>query len=175
MKFRNITKLPSGSWQLKFKKNRVEAQPVLRTIEAAIGARNKVYVLANYRPAHLFVNMFDMTVVADKIGIERSGSPYHRYQVNARRLIDRKYTPKGFSSKEAANNFAEQWIKHHNAIASVYNGLRETAFLEQIQRELDTLQPCIETQFDVKLWSKAAMSLFGSDIPEFFVFDIPDQ
>jgi hypothetical protein len=168
-KFRNLAVLPSGSFQLKLKMNRKDIQLVVKTLKAALRARNTIYREANYRPNYLFVKFFDESAIADVIGCERhSGNPYHRFRVHSRRLADRKYSPKEFSSKVSATEFCKKWLVAYNAIAAVYNGWREEMFLEQIALEEEELEPHIVTGFDVLLWNKAAQSVYGKNIPEYF-------
>ncbi|MBF4340752.1 hypothetical protein EAY39_08110 [Vibrio anguillarum] len=166
--FKNLTKLPAGGWQLKLKKDKKDIQAFAKTLSVALKARNEIYLKANYRPVNLFVNAFDLSVVSDVFRIGRSGNPLHHYQVHSRQLSDRKYSPKGFNSKVAAEQFATKWIKSYNAIAAIYNGWREEMFLQQIKDEEEQQKPCIETGFDVELWNKAAKEVFGSAIPRFF-------
>ncbi|MGR5178877.1 hypothetical protein [Vibrio mediterranei] len=172
LKFRNLAELPSGSFQLKFKRNGRDIQPIAAQLTRALKVRNAIYLESNYRPNHLFVMFFDETVMADDIGIEKSGNPYHRFQVHARRLADRKYSPKSFNSKVNAAEFTKKWLVAYNAIAAVYNGWREELFLEWIALEEETLKPHICTRFDVILWNKAAQSVFGKNIPRYFDTDL---
>ncbi|MGR5296967.1 hypothetical protein ACPV5U_19100 [Vibrio mediterranei] len=168
-KFRNLTILPSGSYQLKFKKNGKDIQAVSKTLKSAIHSRNIVYLEANYRPAHLFVKFFDESVVSDDIGCEScSGNSYHRFQVHSRRLADRKYAPKSFNSKVAASEFGKKWLVAYNSIAAVYNGVREQMFIDQMALEEETLEPHIITGFDVLLWNRAAKEVYGKSIPKYF-------
>ncbi|MDA0152372.1 hypothetical protein OH460_08660 [Vibrio sp. Makdt] len=167
-KFRNMTILPSGNYQLKFKKERQDYQLVAGDLKSALKARNKVYLTTNYRPNFLFVKFFDLTVLADDIGTERSGNIYHRFQVHSRLLSNRKYRPKSFRSKVDAEYFTKKWLISYNKIAAVYNGWRELAFLQQIELEVDNLTPAIETKFDEALWNKAAKEVFGNNIPKYY-------
>ncbi|MEZ9709433.1 hypothetical protein AB4254_12200 [Vibrio breoganii] len=166
-KFKNLSRLPSGSYQLKLKENGIEIQTVAHSLAEAIELRNSHYLDRGYRPAHLHILNFDMSCVRHDIGIEKSGNAYHRYQVHSRRLHDRKYKPRGFASRTEADAFASRWIPAHNGIAAVYNGWREEIFLKQLAAEQALLVPLIETQFDLELWSKAAKVVFGKNIPTF--------
>ena len=109
-----------------------------------------------------------MDVVRDSFRTERSGNTFHNYQVHSRRLADRKYLPKLFSSKIEADAFARKWIKAYNSVAATYNGWREQKFLEQIELEFQELVPHVEVGFDVILWNRAAKSVFSDDIPLYF-------
>lgn len=165
---RNMTILPSGNYQLKFKKDRHDYQLVAGDLRTALKARYKVYVATNYHPNFLFVKFFDLTVLADYIGTERSGNTYHRFQVHSRLLTDRKYRPKSFSSKVDAESFTKKWLISYNKIAAVYNGWREQEFLQQIELEVQNLTPEIETNFDESLWNSAAKEVFGDNIPKYY-------
>ncbi|NAX34000.1 hypothetical protein CAG54_10910 [Vibrio sp. V27_P1S3P104] len=159
-KFKNITELPTGTFQVKFKVNGKDFQPYSNTLEEAIITRNDYYIKHNYRPAYLFVRMFDLSCISPRL---EDG-----FQVNSRRLKDRKYMPRQFNSGVDANAFAIKWTKAYNAIAAIYNGKREVAFLEQIKKEQDHLKPFIQTGFCRDLWLESASEIFGQYIPEFF-------
>ncbi|EKA5635991.1 hypothetical protein OKZ62_001895 [Vibrio navarrensis] len=158
--FKNITELPTGTFQLKFKLNGKDFQPYANTLEEAVVSRNEFYIKHNYRPAYLFVKMFDLSCISPRL----AGG----FQVNSRRLKDRAYMPRQFDSEVDAKLFANRWTKSYNGIAAIYNGKRESAFLEQIKQERENLKPFIQTGFSRELWLESASELFGQDIPEFF-------
>ncbi|MEZ9709431.1 hypothetical protein AB4254_12190 [Vibrio breoganii] len=109
-----------------------------------------------------------MRCVRDDIGVERSGSPYHRYRVTARALSDRRILVRGFAHHSKAVGFAKKWVPSHNSIAAVYNKWREENFVRQAREEENMLTPLIETKFDPELWAEAAKVVFGDDVPKFY-------
>ncbi|EGR0468542.1 hypothetical protein FG064_16220 [Vibrio cholerae] len=160
LSFKNITSLPTGTFQVKLKHSGREFQPWAKSLGEAIILRNECYKRANYRPNYLFVKTFDLSVIAPH--------PRGGFQVHSRRLQDRKYMPRQFASKVDAEYFATRWIEAHNAIAAIYNGQREMNFLAQIEQELTELTPHIETTFSSELWLESAKQIFGKSIPDFF-------
>ncbi len=165
MNFKNLTSLPSGSIQLKFKKDKVEIQPVVKDLKSALMLRNELYLKSGFRPNFLHVAHIDMNVLKE---YHRKDLANHSYQVHARKLIDHKYSPRIFSSKVDSTHFAQQHIKAYNAVVAVYNGERERQFLAAIETEVRTLTPAIETGFDATLWTNSAHAVFGQAVPEYF-------
>lgn len=170
--FKNMTKLPNGSWQLKFKKNGKETQPTYKSLEGALQMRNHMYLMTNYRPYHLFILMMDETIVGQTERTQRSGNVYTHYNIHCRNLTDRSYAPCSKSDYTEAMALATAHIRAHNAIAAVYNGYREKAFLIQITNELTFKTPLIETGFDLELWRKSAREVFPDGVPKYFE-DVP--
>ncbi|MCG9575415.1 hypothetical protein L1D14_04110 [Vibrio tubiashii] len=163
--FSNMTQISDSSWQLKFKKNGIEHQPVASSLSLALEVRNIIYLKANYRPSNLFVKMFSMSDIKKSYkGASKRGT----YQVHSRCLADRRYSPRTFRSKHHAKVFKSLWIKAYNEVAELYNVEREQRFLVQIEREFSDLEPCIVTGFDVILWNQCAQKIYGRNIPLFY-------
>jgi hypothetical protein len=168
LRFKNLSKLPSDSWQVKFKRDGKSFQPFVGPLDEALLVRN-AYYQASLRPNFLFVNAFDSDLVREVTRDERSGNVYTRYQVHCRKLPDRKYAPKSFNSLKDAQTFAEKYLVAYNKVAAVYNGERERAFLKQSLKEALELQPCIETGFNKELWAQSARTVFGNNVPDFYL------
>lgn len=167
--FKNIVKMTKDSgYQLKFKQNGVEYQPYAPTLSEAITIRNEYYLSENYRPNYLYKKFFTLDCLAPCIGVERSGTPFHRWQVHSRLLETSTYRPKTFNDHDLAADFARRWMVSHNAIAAIYNAWREEKFLMWIEQEAKEETPYIDTRFDQELWRKAAHEIFGVNVPDYF-------
>lgn len=166
--FKNLSNLPSDSWQVKFKRDGKDFQPFVGSLAEALLVRN-AYYQKNWRPNHLYVNAFGNDLLREVTREERSGNVYTRYQVHCRKLPDRKYAPKNFNSLKDAEAFTQKYLVAYNKVAAVYNGERERAFLEQSLKEALELQPFIETGFNKELWSKSAKEVFGNNVPDFYL------
>lgn len=167
--FKNIVKMTKDpGYQLKFKQKGIEHQPYAPTMSEAISIRNEYYLSENYRPNYLYKKFFTLDCLSPYIGIERSGNPFHRWQVHSRLLETSEYRPKSFNDHDQAADFARRWMVSHNAIAAVYNAWREEKFLMWIEQEAKEEIPHIDTRFDQELWRNAAHQIFGLSVPDYF-------
>ncbi|USD59086.1 hypothetical protein J4N45_11140 [Vibrio sp. SCSIO 43140] len=155
-RFRNLSELPSGSWQLKLKIDKKDVQPVCDTLNTAIAMRNDIYLKTHYRPAFLFVALADMSIISerDSEGVYDTVSSY--FIINSYRLRDRKKRVRQTKSYHDAKEYASGYVRYHNQVAKLYNQWREEKFQVQLKNEQQFLVPLIQTGFDRSLWEKAA-------------------
>ncbi|WP_353500338.1 hypothetical protein [Vibrio chaetopteri] len=166
--FSNISRLPSGSCQLRFKRDNKKVEPVVKSLPQAIWLRNELYLNVPCRPPHYFVKIFGEDVLRPCTKIDRAGLLKDYWQVHSRSLVDRKYRPRTFASHLDAIEFVSKWLPSYNEVARLYNVEREKEFKRLIEQELKTLKPLLSCSFDKALWYRCAVSIYGANVPMYF-------
>lgn len=169
MRFKNITYIEERNlYQLKLKFDGKEFQPAYKSLTEAIINRNNFYLDNKIYPCNLFIRSATEQSITEINRQHRNGNSYNASQVNAYRLVDRKYSPKQFIDPTEAESFMNKWLKVYNEIVQAYNKVRLAKFIDSLIIELETLTPTLETGFDKSLWRESAILVMGKNIPCYF-------
>lgn len=165
MKFRNITQLPNGTYQIKVYDSVHEDRSVHKTLKEAIRARNEAYTRLGIRPQHMLIPLLQSHDMMGPMNKRVNGVDVLYHRVYSKRLSDRKAKYRTFRSINDAKSFAFAWTESHNAIAALYNARRESQFKIQIRNEEEHCIPLIKIGFDEELWKKCGIAIFGDIVP----------